>query len=126
MINNEFTREWLAKMAAATDTPGAMGNAMPVEVLAPKTSPTRWRGWCPTRPATSPASPCRWTRAFEQVAAMARNPVAQTAFGPMVLAAVEQNEPPGRRLVDDDFAELFLPARCAGWSAPPGSPRFVT
>ncbi|MEY8017097.1 SAM-dependent methyltransferase [Mycobacterium servetii] len=41
---------------------------------------------------------------------MARNPVAQTALGPMVLAAVEQNEPPGRRLVDDDFAELFLPA----------------
>ena len=33
MINNEFTREWLAKMAAGTDTPGAMGNAMPVEVL---------------------------------------------------------------------------------------------
>ncbi|GBG35771.1 dehydrogenase [Mycobacterium montefiorense] len=33
MINNEFTREWLAKMAAATDTPGAMGNAMPVETL---------------------------------------------------------------------------------------------
>jgi methyltransferase (TIGR00027 family) len=27
----------------------------------------------------------------------------------MVLAAVEQNEPPGRRLVDDDLAELFLP-----------------
>jgi methyltransferase (TIGR00027 family) len=41
---------------------------------------------------------------------MARNPVAQTAFGPMVLSAVEQNEPPGRRLVDDDLAELFLPA----------------
>jgi methyltransferase (TIGR00027 family) len=41
---------------------------------------------------------------------MARNPVAQTAFGPMVLAAVEQNEPPGHRLVDDDLAELFLPA----------------
>jgi methyltransferase (TIGR00027 family) len=41
---------------------------------------------------------------------MARNPVAQTAFGPMVLVAVEQNEPPGRRLVDDDLAELFLPA----------------
>jgi len=33
MINNEFTREWLAKMAAATDTPRAMGNALPVEVL---------------------------------------------------------------------------------------------
>ncbi|HEY0226950.1 MAG TPA: SAM-dependent methyltransferase [Mycobacterium sp.] len=40
---------------------------------------------------------------------MARNPAAQTAFGPMVLAAVEQNEPAGRRLVDDDLAELFLP-----------------
>jgi methyltransferase (TIGR00027 family) len=41
---------------------------------------------------------------------MARNPAAKTAFGPMVLAAVEHNEPPGRRLVDDDLAELFLPA----------------
>ena len=41
---------------------------------------------------------------------MPRNPAAQTAFGPMVLAAIEQNEPPGRRLVDDDLAELFLPA----------------
>jgi len=27
----------------------------------------------------------------------------------MVLAAVEQNEPPQRRLVDDDLADLFLP-----------------
>jgi methyltransferase (TIGR00027 family) len=41
---------------------------------------------------------------------MARNPVAQNVFGPMVLAAVEQNESPGRRLVDDDLADLFLPA----------------
>lgn len=41
---------------------------------------------------------------------MARNPVAWSAFGPMVLTAVEHNEPPGRRLVDDDLAELFLPA----------------
>lgn len=40
---------------------------------------------------------------------MARNPAAQTAFGPMVLSAVEQNEPPEHRLVDDDLAELFLP-----------------
>ncbi|OBI87281.1 SAM-dependent methyltransferase [Mycobacterium sp. 1245805.9] len=40
---------------------------------------------------------------------MARNPAAQTAFGPMVLAAVEHNEPAGRRLVDDDLAERFLP-----------------
>ena len=36
MINNEFTRGWLATMVAATDTPGAMGNAMPVEVLQPE------------------------------------------------------------------------------------------
>lgn len=42
---------------------------------------------------------------------MASNPAAQTAFGPMVLAAVEHNEAPGRRLVDDDLAESFLPAR---------------
>jgi len=41
---------------------------------------------------------------------MARNPAAQTAFGPMVLAAIEQNEPPDRRLVEDDMADLFLPA----------------
>jgi SDR family mycofactocin-dependent oxidoreductase len=33
MINNEFTREWLAKMAAASSSPGTMGNAMPVETL---------------------------------------------------------------------------------------------
>ena len=62
---------------------------------------------------------------------MPRNPVAQTAFGPMVLAAIEQNEPPGRRLVDDDLAELFLPCRTAiarrrdpvGAGAAPDDPR---
>jgi methyltransferase (TIGR00027 family) len=37
------------------------------------------------------------------------NPAAATAFGPMVLAAVEQNEPPRRRLVDDHLASRFLP-----------------
>jgi methyltransferase (TIGR00027 family) len=36
-------------------------------------------------------------------------PAAQTAFGPMVLAAVEQNEEAGRRLVQDDLAASFLP-----------------
>ncbi|BDB43418.1 MULTISPECIES: SAM-dependent methyltransferase [Mycobacterium] len=40
---------------------------------------------------------------------MSRNPAARTAFGPMVLAAVEQNESADRRLIDDDLAELFLP-----------------
>jgi SDR family mycofactocin-dependent oxidoreductase len=33
MINNEFTRGWLAKMAAESNSPGSMGNALPVEVL---------------------------------------------------------------------------------------------
>ena len=37
------------------------------------------------------------------------DPAAGTAVGPMVLAAVEQHEPPGRRLVDDDLAASFLP-----------------
>lgn len=40
---------------------------------------------------------------------MAGNPEAQTAFGPMVLAAVEHHEAPSRRLVDDELAESFLP-----------------
>lgn len=40
---------------------------------------------------------------------MARNLAAQTAFGPMVLAAVEQHEAPNRRLVNDDLAVAFLP-----------------
>jgi methyltransferase (TIGR00027 family) len=41
---------------------------------------------------------------------MPPNAAAQTAFGPMMLAAMEQSEPPGRRLVDDDLAARFLPA----------------
>ncbi|HEX3545849.1 MAG TPA: SAM-dependent methyltransferase [Mycobacterium sp.] len=41
---------------------------------------------------------------------MAGNPAAQTAFGPMVQAAIEQYEPPERRLVDDDLALSILPA----------------
>jgi methyltransferase (TIGR00027 family) len=41
---------------------------------------------------------------------MARNPAAQTAFGPIVQAAIEQYEPPERRLVDDDLALPMLPA----------------
>ncbi|OBB13071.1 methyltransferase [Mycolicibacterium setense] len=51
------------------------------------------------------------------------NPVAATAIGPMVLAAVEQYEPVRRRLVDDDMASSFLPAglrafiRTMRWSA---------
>ena len=41
---------------------------------------------------------------------MARNPAAQTAFGPVVQAAIEQYEPPERRLVSDDLALSMLPA----------------
>jgi methyltransferase (TIGR00027 family) len=41
---------------------------------------------------------------------MARNPAAQTAFGPMVQAAIEQYEPLERRLVSDDLALSILPA----------------
>jgi methyltransferase (TIGR00027 family) len=41
---------------------------------------------------------------------MARNPAAQTAFGPMVQAAIEQYEAPERRLVFDDLALPMLPA----------------
>ncbi|MEV5554794.1 SAM-dependent methyltransferase [Nonomuraea wenchangensis] len=41
---------------------------------------------------------------------MARRPAAaQTALGPMVIAAAEQYEPPGRRLVEDGLAAGFLP-----------------
>ncbi|MGE2836671.1 SAM-dependent methyltransferase [Mycobacterium sp. SMC-4] len=39
------------------------------------------------------------------------DPAARTAVGPMTLAAIEHHEPPDRRLVDDDLAESFLPAR---------------
>jgi methyltransferase (TIGR00027 family) len=41
----------------------------------------------------------------------ARDAAAQTAFGPILLAAIEHNEPEQRRLVDDDLAESFLPRR---------------
>ena len=42
---------------------------------------------------------------------MPTNVTAQTAYGPMVLAAVEHNQPPARRLVDDDLAEPRLVPR---------------
>ena len=35
MINNEFTRQWLAKMVAESPSAPDMGNAMPVQVLTP-------------------------------------------------------------------------------------------
>src|SRR5450755_184280 len=38
-----------------------------------------------------------------------RPPAAQTAFGPMVIVAVEQHYSPAQRLLQDDLAALFLP-----------------
>ncbi|WP_421840782.1 SAM-dependent methyltransferase [Mycobacterium sp.] len=40
---------------------------------------------------------------------MSRNRSARPVFSPTLLAAVEQNQPRDRRLLDDDLAELFLP-----------------
>lgn len=36
MINNEFTRQWLAQLVAQSDSPPDMGNALPVQVLTPE------------------------------------------------------------------------------------------
>jgi methyltransferase (TIGR00027 family) len=50
------------------------------------------------------------------------NIAAQTAYGPMLLVAAEQNYPPSRRVVQDELAFSFLPsgaqmaARLARWS----------
>jgi SDR family mycofactocin-dependent oxidoreductase len=35
MINNEFTRRWLADLVAQSDSPPDMGNALPVDLLQP-------------------------------------------------------------------------------------------
>src|SRR5215208_2639263 len=50
-------------------------------------------------------------RTSQQALTVARNPAAQTAFGPMVQAAIEQYEAPERRLVSDDLALSIVPAR---------------
>jgi methyltransferase (TIGR00027 family) len=39
-----------------------------------------------------------------------RTPAAQTAFGPMLIVAIEQNYPSLQRVVQDDLAIRFLPA----------------
>ncbi|MEE6176334.1 mycofactocin-coupled SDR family oxidoreductase [Mycobacterium sp. 050134] len=36
MINNEFTRQWLAGLIAESESPPDMGNALPVQVLTPE------------------------------------------------------------------------------------------
>lgn len=47
------------------------------------------------------------------MAKSARKSTEQTAYGPMVVAAIEGYEPPGRRLVDDPLAVRLLPAASA-------------
>lgn len=53
---------------------------------------------------------------------MTQNAAAQTAFGPMAQAAIEQYEPADQRLVHDDLAQSILPAsqrtvvKAMGWS----------
>ena len=94
-----------------------MGNALPVEILERRGHRQRG-GVAGVRPGPlhHRCHPAGRRGLREQALTMARNPAAQTAFGPMVLVAIEQNEPPGRRLVDDDLAAPFLPRRpaCAG------------
>jgi methyltransferase (TIGR00027 family) len=48
-------------------------------------------------------------RSLENTIVSDRSATAQTAFGPMVIAAAERYTPPGHRLVDDELAVRFLP-----------------
>ena len=59
MIENEFTRQWLSEMADNAGQAPALSRWRPSR---PRTSPTRWPGWSPTRAGTSTGSHCRWTR----------------------------------------------------------------
>jgi hypothetical protein len=36
IINNEFTRQWLAQISAEADAPQDMSNALPVQLLQPE------------------------------------------------------------------------------------------
>jgi NAD(P)-dependent dehydrogenase (short-subunit alcohol dehydrogenase family) len=35
MVNNEFTRQWIAQLVAGSDSQSSMGNALPVEIMQP-------------------------------------------------------------------------------------------
>ncbi len=105
MINNDFIREWLQRMGTQ-----ASSNALPVPAI--EARGRRERGGLlgiRRRPLCHRCDAARRCGRSKQ-ALMARNPAAQTAFGPMVEAAIEQYEPPERRLVDDDLAAAILPA----------------
>ena len=87
------------------------GNAMPVEVLQPEgiANAVAWLVSDEARYITGVTLPVD-AGLHQQALIMARNPAAQTAFGPMVQAAIEQYEAPERRLVSDDLALSMLPA----------------
>ena len=110
MINNEFTRQWLARITQESDAPVDFGMALPVKAVAAEdiAAAVAWlvsdEAWYITG---SDVAGRRGLR--QQALTMSRNPAAQTAFGPMVQAAIEQYEPPERRLVSDDLALSILP-----------------
>ena len=55
MINNEFTRQWLERITQRVRRTGRLRHGTAgAGRRPPRTSRTRWRGWCPTRPGTSP------------------------------------------------------------------------
>jgi methyltransferase (TIGR00027 family) len=66
----------------------------------------RARGWTTCSP-TPHHSLCE--RHDKEAPVNVRSASAQTAFGPMVIAAVERYTPPRQRLIDDELAVRFLP-----------------
>ena len=108
MINNEVTRQWLGSHRGQ-DT---AGDGQRVAGAGAAAGGHRQRGRVAgvRRGALCDRGGVAGRRRIRQQALMARNPAAQTAFGPMVQAAIEQYEPPERRLVDDDLALSILPA----------------
>ena len=110
MINNEFTRQWLERITQESDAPVDFGMALPVQAVERRGHRERGGLAGVRRGLVHHRSDVAGRRGLRQQALMARNPAAQTAFGPMVQVAIEQYEPPERRLVDDDLAAVD-PAR---------------
>ncbi len=110
MINNEFTRQWLERITKENDAPVDFG--MAIASAGRRLGGHRRRGRVAgiRRGLVHHRRDAARRRGIRQQTLMARNPAAQTAFGPMVQVAVEQYEPPQRRLVDDDLAAAILPA----------------
>ncbi len=110
MINNEFTRQWLERITRESDAPVDFGMALPVQRRHRRGHRERGGVAGVRRGLVHHRGDVARRRGLRQQALMARNPAAQTAFGPMVQVAIEQYETPERRLVDDDLALSILPA----------------